>query len=472
VATGLGPVAGTVVDGVADFRGVCYASGTRFGESADPVQAQMTPAAFPQRPGMLNALLGVALGELGQSEDAFTVRIQAPLGVTGAPVIVFIPGGAFTSGSGEARWFSSADWVCNGQVVLVSVNYRLGALGTISPDGDPSGSARAFRDLKRAVRWVHSNIRLFGGDPDNVTLSGDSAGAWYAYGLASTPDLAGLIARALLISLPRLDPLSREDDAARRTGFLEGLGDEASRVDLSDTAVERILDAQVSAAASYRGNGMAFTPAACDDLPPWLTDYDLSGPALGLNNLLVLTSTDEAAAFLQGAPRERFTSAYVDDFTAQHFTKPSDVAAYLTIRRGVTSPYRRVVDLSTLHQFRLPALQIARAAAASGTTVKVVRFGVRSLVPELGSPHCMVLPFLFGGRSAWHDAPMLAGLDPALFDRAQADLREVVLAFVRDWPGDRLVGGPLYPSTLDIDEIGVRVTPPDDQELALIDVVR
>jgi para-nitrobenzyl esterase len=116
-------------------------------------------------PGVLDNLLGRALSELAQQEDAFTLRVQAPAGAAGLPVLFFIPGGGFTTGSGESRWYESPTYVSDARIVLVTVNYRLGVSGHFGPLGDPAESTKPVRDLQTALEWVQENITSFGGDP-------------------------------------------------------------------------------------------------------------------------------------------------------------------------------------------------------------------------------------------------------------------------------------------------------------------
>ncbi|MCK6211072.1 carboxylesterase family protein [Georgenia sp. EYE_87] len=471
VATPSGTVLGAVTDGVADFRAVRYADGDRFAEARSPARAQGPVTAFPQRPGALDVLLGPALGELRQSEDSFFVRIQAPADAhtdpAGLPVLVFVPGGGFLSGSPHARWFRSPELVRDGRMVLVTVGYRLGALGALGPGGDPHGSARPFRDLIRALRWVHGSISAFGGDPESITLAGDSAGAWYAYALSITPALAGVIRRTVLVSLPRFAPLSGSDHAQRRALFLDAFG---APSELGAAPVGRILDAQTTAARGYHGAGFPFAPAACEGLPDWLSDYATSAPRLHTGGLLLLTTGEESAAFLRGAPRQAQDRAWLQRYLGARFEDPDAALASLRERRPGASPYRLAVDAGTLHQFRAAALEIATAAAVP---TRVVRLAVQSPLPDALSPHCFTLPFLFGGRSGWHDAPMLDGLDHGVFDRTEAVLHRLLLDVVHDRGRSALapVYDPGSPQTLEIDEAGVRAIRPDDIELGALRLI-
>ena len=342
----------------------------------------VAPTAFPQSPGMLDPLLGPALQELPFDENAFSLRIQAPPGARNLPVLLFVPGGGFTTGSGHARWYDAAALVAERRFVLVTVNYRLGPFGHAG-------------DLVEAVRWVGAHVERYGGDPSRITLGGDSAGAWYAWALSTTEALRGVIWRTLLVSMPRLAPLAADDDRGRRALFTEGLGGRG----LDEVSAAERLAAQARTSRAYTGAGFAFTPAASALTPAWLGEYAVAAPRLHAEELLLLSTREESAAFLR--PRR----ADFPDSTA----------------------YRTAVEDATEEMFASVVRDITAHAVVPTTSW---RLDVQSPLSEAYSPHCFVLPFLFGGRRAWADAPMLVGLDPALHARTRATVQDTVARFV------------------------------------------
>ncbi|HEY4615568.1 MAG TPA: carboxylesterase family protein [Citricoccus sp.] len=421
----------------------------RFSEPV-PVRRAEAPAdepalAFPQVPGALNALLGGANGELEQSETAFQLRVQAPDGARGLPVVVFIPGGGFLSGTGNARWFTSPALVRDGQCVLVTVNYRIGALGHLGPRGTAHESQRPLRDLLAALRWVHDEIADLGGDPDNVTLAGDSAGAWYAYALAAAEETTGLFRRLALISLPWEPPLAPEALKDRWALVTAALADAGG---LERAPLDAVLGAQADLSRAYAGRGMALMPAAGGPVPDDLHDYAATAPRLHVDAVLLLSTSEEATAFLRPAPEAAFPPEAVDGFLRHRFADPEEAAAWIDRKHPRGTGKDRMAEAMTLHQFRLAHLELAEAATWAEREVYLGGFSVQSPLPGAGSPHCMPLPFLFGDREAWADAPMLEGLDPEVFAATAAGLQEWFLGFVRH--GRPRVGGePLPPFTLE-----------------------
>ncbi len=142
------------------------------------------------------------------SEDCLTLSVWAPAMRSGEalPVMLWIPGGGFTDG-GEATPVYDGAALARRGIVVVSINYRVAGFGLFAhpeletePDGG-SGNY-ALRDTLAALQWVHDNAAGFGGDPDRVTIAGQSAGALLAYVLLDSPQAAGLFAGAIMQSFP------------------------------------------------------------------------------------------------------------------------------------------------------------------------------------------------------------------------------------------------------------------------------
>lgn len=177
------------------------------------------------------AILGGGGGIVVGSEDCLYLNIYAPAGADEAkPVMVYIPGGAFTIGSG-ANYDPSLLAREQGRVV-VTLNYRLGALGWLAhpgfqAHGEGYGGNFGLMDQQAALKWVHRNIAAFGGDPGNVTLFAESAGAWSACYLMTSPGSEGLFQRVIMQSGGCLEPSSLVSaEATARAGpeFARSLG--------------------------------------------------------------------------------------------------------------------------------------------------------------------------------------------------------------------------------------------------------
>jgi para-nitrobenzyl esterase len=128
------------------------------------------------------------------NEDCLTLNVlRAESGAQGRPVMVFIHGGAYRSGTGSHPMFRGNRLVSRGDIVYVSINYRLGALGYLDfrEYGAQFQCNLGLRDQVAALRWVHENIAAFGGDPQNVTIFGESSGGNAVTTLMATPSARG-----------------------------------------------------------------------------------------------------------------------------------------------------------------------------------------------------------------------------------------------------------------------------------------
>ncbi|GII96015.1 carboxylic ester hydrolase [Sinosporangium siamense] len=201
VRTDSGPVRGTVTADKRLFEGIPFAAppvGDLRWRSPQPV----TPWTEPRdatRPGNTCAQLPQLGSVRSESEDCLYLNVTTPRRTNRPlPVMVWVHGGGFTSGSGD---FYDASWLVNqGDVVVVTVNYRLGVFGSFSHPDLPGSGAFGLEDQQAALRWVKRNARAFGGDPRNVTVFGESAGALSICAQLTSPSAAGLFHRAIMQS--------------------------------------------------------------------------------------------------------------------------------------------------------------------------------------------------------------------------------------------------------------------------------
>ncbi|MBF6081987.1 carboxylesterase/lipase family protein [Nocardia cyriacigeorgica] len=165
------------------------------------------------------------------SEDALTLNVTAPVsrGSTPLPVMVFIHGGGYLFGTSALSLYSGSRLAVGGEVIVVSLNYRLGAFGyadfgEFAGDERPFDSNLGLRDQIAALEWVRTNIAAFGGDPGNVTIFGESAGAHAVLSLLATPSAAGLFHQAIAQSAPADWALTADDARLIARRCVEALG--------------------------------------------------------------------------------------------------------------------------------------------------------------------------------------------------------------------------------------------------------
>ncbi|WP_432793817.1 carboxylesterase/lipase family protein [Rhodococcus ruber] len=243
-----GALRGTRIGDLLAWRGVPYAAppvGPLRLRAPQPVQpwtgerdATHFGAAASQHPR------GLTIGFRKQqpaSEDCLTLNVLAPAAPAAAPrpVMVFIHGGAYTLGTTALPLYGGESLVRRGDLIYVSINYRLGSLGYLdftefSTAERPFDSNLGLRDQVAALAWVRRNIAAFGGDPDNITIFGESAGGNAVTTLLATPAAEGLFARAVAQSSAPNLVVDAEHAAEWARRFVELLG--ADR----DSAVEAL----------------------------------------------------------------------------------------------------------------------------------------------------------------------------------------------------------------------------------------
>ena len=155
-------------------------------------------------------------------DDYLNVNIFTPdLGDARLPVLVWIHGGGLLSGCNRSPWYRGASFARDG-VVVVAVNYRLGVEGFLQLDG--ADDNRGVLDWLAGMRWVHDNIAAFGGDPDHVTVGGQSAGGIAALTLLGVPAAKGLFHRVIDMSGPGGYSIDRPQAEAAAQAFCRSLG--------------------------------------------------------------------------------------------------------------------------------------------------------------------------------------------------------------------------------------------------------
>ena len=210
-----GSVRGEIDSDVAVFKGIPYAAppvgALRWKPPQAPAQwdgvrdaTEFGPACYqPTVPGAANSIYHDETGPM--SEDCLSLNIWGPRDAENAPVFVWIHGGALVSGVSSFDMYDGARMAEQG-VVVVSINYRLGALGFLAhPElsaESPQGISGNYglMDQIAALRWIERNISVFGGDPDNVTIAGESAGALSVMWLMTAPQAHGLFDKAIMQS--------------------------------------------------------------------------------------------------------------------------------------------------------------------------------------------------------------------------------------------------------------------------------
>jgi para-nitrobenzyl esterase len=303
-----GSVRGELQDGIAVFRGVPYGADTgprRFQPPRPPQPWREVRDAFAYGPSAPQR--GRESGV--QGEDCLCLNVWTPEARVGGarPVMLYIHGGAYSTGSGSAELYDGARLCKRGDVVVVSVNHRLNAFGyaylaPLVPELADSGNAGQL-DLVLALKWVRDNIAGFGGDPDRVMVFGQSGGGAKIATLMAMPSAHGLFHRAATMSGQQVTA-SGPGNATRRTlAWLDALKLRPSEAGLARTLpAQRLLEAQAIEDPVLGFGGLYFGPVL-DERTLTRHPFYPDAPALSHDVPMIIGNThDETRAFLGGDP--------------------------------------------------------------------------------------------------------------------------------------------------------------------------
>ncbi|MET0813187.1 MAG: carboxylesterase/lipase family protein [Microbacterium sp.] len=379
-ACAAGTFRGATSRGANVWRGIRYAQApTGSLRFRDPIAAEPVGAVDALAFGAVAPQPRLPMLDLGpdarMDEDCLFLNVWTPSDPTPSsrPVMVWLHGGAYTYGAGSQPMFDATKLVTRGDLVVVTINYRIGALGFLdlssyaTPD-DPYDSNLALKDVLLALRWVRDNIAAFGGDPHRVTIFGESAGGGLVTTLLATPSAEGLFHRAIAESSPATSMYG--PGRARRVAeqFLTAVGmDAATAAGARDLPVDDVVKAGmlVYAGVPTEAPGtLAFAPVVDGDLLPEApADVLAAGRGIPIP-LLIGTNRDEASFFihmkspLMPVTEDRILKMFADMRTERPDLPLPDRATVLQAYEGVR---QRAIGSGVARDiaFRLPTIWIA-----------------------------------------------------------------------------------------------------------------
>ncbi len=452
VRTAAGVLGGSREAGLAVFRGIPYAeppvgalrfAGPRPARDWDGVRPAVAYGPPPPQPGLASPDRSAQQDE----NDWLTVNVWSPDPGQGGglPVMVWIPGGAYLIGASSLPEFDGGRLAAGG-VVVVTLNYRLGIEGFAQIDGAPAN--RGLLDQVEALTWVHDNIRAFGGDPDRVTIFGQSAGGGSVAALLAMPRAAGLFRRAIAQSVPGtfFSPELAADIAAACSAEL---GLRPTVADLSAVNPSRLPAAGDAVSAKIgrwqhrwgpiTHRPIPFAPVVDGDvLPttPWQALADGAGEEVDL--LAGHTRDEHRLLSLIDGVLGQVTEEQAD--TALNALAPGPEGAR---RYREAFPAAGPEELYELVNgdwlFRMPTLHLAEAHAAGGRThLYELTWTATGFGGALGACHGLDIPLVFGNLSSGGPG-LLIGDPPSVEAEALSGwIRAAWIAFAADgnpgWP--------------------------------------
>lgn len=407
------------------------------------VRDATTYGSAPWQPtgGPLDGLVP-GMGSDDQSDDCLNLNIWTPSIDGSHPILIWIHGGAFSLGAGSLAVYNGSRLAAATNTVVVTINYRVGALGFLLID-DPSCTPNVgLLDQVAALEWVHDNISAFGGDPDNVTIFGESAGGGSVLSLLAMPAAVGTFQRAIVQSGATDLLLDRErallvTEAVARCAGLDHVDVDALR----SMSGPDLIAAQAQAAGELfmTVGTMPFHPCVDGVVLPqtWLEAAES-----GFNPVPVIigTTRDEMDLFKMFDPG----AATLDDaglrarLSATGKNVDTLIDAYAAT--GTADPPRVWARVNTDTAMWLHALAIAEARSAHAPTW-MYRFDWEAASPDMGAPHGVDIPFPFttidvDGWDAFIKDPEQAMSLASVIQRSWADFANDGIPTLGDtvWP--------------------------------------
>ena len=473
VETTHGAVRGTVIDtpygAVQQFLGIPFGKAPvgerRFcaSEAAEPWEGVLDASAFGPDPvqSVDGPYTGVIPGTSTDSvsEDCLTLNVWVPAGAEdGLPVMVWVYGGAFLTGGSSFPLYNGARLAAEQQVMVASVNCRVGALGFMDlrqvPGGESTTANCGLHDVRLGLEWIAANATAFGGDPATLTAFGESAGAGSILHLLGSPGISSVMRRAIMQS-PGADMTQTPEIAAKVARCFMGNAGASDVAGLRQLEPQEIVAAQVKTAMEMfnEAGAMPFHPVVDGSLIPAPPVELLQAMTATDIDVLVGATAHELRLFQQDLPADN-SNQILHHMVSGHIAAKTGAEPPASDVEAVVREYRLAAEgtawntdsdiltaINTDVSMREPIQRIADFRAAAGAQTYMYDFRWCSQAdPDKGAFHAIDLPFVLDSFhvDGWRE---FVGADEA----AQAlgrGMRSAWAAFARSGDPSTIEFGP------------------------------
>ena len=385
------------------------------------------PTSFPQNPGSLDKLL--KHGQVPQSEESFLLDIWTPQTEGKKPVLFWVHGGAFADGSSSDSQNEATELAKQADIVVVSVTYRVGILGTGYFEGIPQQNC-GFHDIITALEWTNANIEQFNGDKTNITIGGQSSGAWYAMALFTSPKLQHLFHKAIFLSWP--GTMEAQTKAVEREIYSRFSKEvkklKANPSDIVNIPIETILRAQKIVGkqnkAKYKFN-VPFLPMI---EPDYISDNFYDAIKQTNKKVWLQYTQNECSAYVYHFPIGKKFPLRVLSWFIKRYCPENAYKKLKTNRKQTGSSYQATVNITTDELFKRPSKTIADTLQERA---QLHEFSFYTVNRRTQCCHCIDIPFFFGCFDAWIESEILQGNDLETMKKESLRLQTKIKEFMQ-----------------------------------------
>ena len=340
-----------------------------------------------------------------QSEDCLVLNVFTP-GLEGQrPVMVWLHGGGFASGSGSQAGYDGTALAKRGDVVVVTINHRLNVFGYLYLEeigGEAFGGSgmAGMLDIELSLKWVRDNIGAFGGDPNNVTIFGESGGGMKVSMLLAMPTSKGLFHKGIIQSGPGIRGIPKDQATTEAKDLMAKLKTDDVKK-LQKLPVDDLLKAISASGEDDASSSLRLSPVVDGKYLPVNPFEPVAAPTGADIPIIIGSNKDEALLFVGRDPKRNIMTEeeLIERLKPMLDTHVTDVVTAYKKSRPGASPWDLFIAIST-ESFRLGSIILAERKAAGGTAPVYMYLFDFEVNNQLKAAHAMEIAFVFSNASS------------------------------------------------------------------------